>query len=66
MRVTSVLLALGLVATPASAFKSNLPMELSEETESCLECHKDDNPGIYQQWGAGKHFGANVGCYECH
>jgi hypothetical protein len=66
MRVTLILLALGLAATPAVAFQSNLPAELSEETESCLDCHKDDNPGLYQQWGAGKHFGANVGCYECH
>lgn len=21
---------------------------------------------MYQQWSAGKHFGANVGSYECH
>lgn len=61
-----MLLAVGLAATPAAAFESNLPAELSEETETCLECHKDDNPGLYQQWGAGKHYGANVGCYECH
>jgi hypothetical protein len=66
MRPTLIFLALGLLATPALAFQSNLPAELSEETQSCLECHKDDNPGLYQQWGAGKHYGANVGCYECH
>ncbi|RMD85909.1 MAG: hypothetical protein D6815_00900 [Candidatus Dadabacteria bacterium] len=23
-------------------------------------------PGLYDQWGASKHFRANVGCYECH
>ena len=66
MRDTLVLLAIGLLATPALAFQSNLPAQLSEETDSCLECHREDNPGLYQQWGAGKHFGANVGCYECH
>ena len=66
MRANLMVLALGLMATPAFAFQSNLPAELSEETESCLECHKEDNPGLYQQWGVGKHYGANVGCYECH
>jgi len=39
---------------------------MTEKTKECLECHKDDNPGLYQQWGYSKHFGANVGCYECH
>ena len=40
--------------------------ELSETTEECIECHKEENPGLYQQWGRSKHYGANVGCYECH
>ncbi|MCI5145713.1 MAG: hydroxylamine oxidoreductase, partial [Candidatus Electrothrix sp. AR3] len=45
---------------------SGLPKALSQETKDCLSCHKDINPGMYQQWGSSKHFGANVGCYECH
>jgi len=39
---------------------------LSKETQACLECHRQDNAGIYQQWGASKHYRANVGCFECH
>ena len=39
---------------------------ISEQTKTCLECHKQENPGIYQQWGNSKHFRANVGCFECH
>ena len=39
---------------------------LSKETLACLECHRQDNAGIYQQWGASKHYRANVGCFECH
>lgn len=42
------------------------PSELSEETKECVACHKKNNPGITQQWGASKHYRANVGCYECH
>lgn len=40
--------------------------QLSDESKECAACHKDKSPGIYQQWGRSKHFGANVGCYECH
>jgi hypothetical protein len=43
-----------------------LPPEMTEKTKECLECHKTDNAGLYQQWGESKHFRANVGCYECH
>lgn len=39
---------------------------MSAETKACVECHKTQNTPIYQQWGASKHYRANVGCYECH
>ncbi len=39
---------------------------LSEVSKECIKCHKDTNPGIYQQWGESRHYRANVGCYECH
>jgi nitrate/TMAO reductase-like tetraheme cytochrome c subunit len=42
------------------------PKELSQETKECAKCHQKNNPGIVQQWGQSKHYGANVGCYECH
>ena len=42
------------------------PPEMSQETKECVQCHKKNNPGIVQQWGSSKHYGANVGCYECH
>lgn len=39
---------------------------LSKASATCASCHKEKTVGIYQQWGRSKHFGANVGCYECH
>jgi len=39
---------------------------LSDMSKECIKCHKDRDPGIYQQWGESRHFRANVGCYECH
>ena len=66
MRLMTALLLLALLAAPALGFQSNLPSELSATSRECLDCHKGDNPGLYQQWGSSKHHGANVGCYECH
>jgi len=42
------------------------PNELSAESRECIECHKVETPSVYDQWGASKHFRANIGCYECH
>ena len=50
----------------SSASVSSPPDELSDETKKCVKCHQKNNPGIVQQWGKSKHYGANVGCYECH
>jgi len=48
------------------AVSADLPNELSEISKACIECHKETSRAIYEQWGSSKHFGANVGCYECH
>lgn len=39
---------------------------MSGETKACVKYHQKNNPGIVQQWGRSKHYGANIGCYECH
>jgi hypothetical protein len=41
-------------------------VEPSKESQACVECHKTEDPGVYQQWGASKHYRGNIGCYECH
>jgi len=48
------------------SYSQQIIKELSEATKECIDCHKDENPSMYQQWGRSKHFGANVGCFECH
>ena len=53
-------------ANPVLASVDAPPNEMSEETKQCVKCHKKNNPGITQQWGASKHYRAKVGCYECH
>mgnify|MGYP001827450268 CR=1 FL=1 len=55
-----------LTSNMAMAAVKEAPKEMSNETRECVKCHKKHNPGIVQQWGSSKHYGANVGCYECH
>lgn len=67
---TAAVILLVAVAGPGGGVRADaqawgLP-ELSKETKACLECHRQDSGGVYQQWGRSKHHRANVGCYECH
>jgi hypothetical protein len=41
-------------------------VELSAESRKCVDCHKETSASLYQQWGNSKHYGANIGCFECH
>ena len=54
-----------LLTTPALAASTFLP-KLSDESAACNECHKQQTPGIVQQWGQSRHYRGNVGCFECH
>lgn len=60
---TVLLMAAG---ASSAAIKGAIPDKLSQESSKCVACHTKKSPGIVQQWGASKHFRANVGCYECH
>ena len=65
----TVILTLLAVASATLSVQAQGPQGLaavSEDSAACLKCHKDLDPGIYQQWGESRHFRANVACYECH
>ncbi|GGA67432.1 hypothetical protein GCM10011369_06330 [Neiella marina] len=61
-----LLFSMSLYAAAPKAQSLKTFSSLSEESQQCVGCHKDINLGLYQQWGKSKHYGANVGCYECH
>ncbi|MBF0624364.1 MAG: hydroxylamine oxidoreductase [Magnetococcales bacterium] len=52
-------------AEPEKSVRSTFD-SLSKDSAICLSCHVEEHRGLYQQWGRSKHYGANVGCYECH
>lgn len=67
LRLARILLVVTLVLSCYPLlFSGFFPKELSKKSESCIQCHKDLQPSLYEQWGSSKHFRANVGCFECH
>ena len=63
--IFSCVCLLVVASTTASAQTFGLT-EISKETKACADCHKVEDPSLYQQWGLSKHYAAKIGCYECH
>ena len=38
----------------------------AQETNSCLECHAKETPGIVLDWETSVHSGEGVSCDDCH
>jgi len=60
-----VLLLFGAMVFAKNEYRS-VPTSLSEESASCVACHESDMPGLVKEWRYSRHFGADIGCYECH
>ena len=57
-----VMLLAALMLLQATAVEA----EISEATATCIDCHQELMPGLTGEWRASRHYGADVGCYECH
>ena len=61
--VICILLVCGIAVAHADR---TVPTSLSEQSASCVSCHEADMPGLVKEWRHSRHYGADVGCYECH
>lgn len=39
---------------------------MPKEAVACIECHKQDQPGLFSDWAHSRHASANITCYDCH
>jgi len=39
---------------------------MPKEALACLECHKQEHPGLFADWAASRHASANITCLDCH
>ncbi|MEZ4550169.1 MAG: hypothetical protein R2874_06755 [Desulfobacterales bacterium] len=33
---------------------------------ACIQCHKQEHPGIFADWANSRHANANITCIDCH
>lgn len=71
--------ALGIVVAFWSCYPSHAKVQPVTETTakytthtevdfsiSCMECHSEETPDIYEDWARSGHGKMNFGCYMCH
>ncbi|MFO8112178.1 MAG: multiheme c-type cytochrome [Desulfosalsimonadaceae bacterium] len=39
---------------------------IPEAGVACIQCHKDEHPGIFGDWANSRHANANITCIDCH
>lgn len=39
---------------------------MPKEAVACLQCHKQEHPGLFADWTKSRHASANITCYDCH
>lgn len=76
MRTTITLTVAGIICfvLAGSALAANqvklrdfrLERSMSKQAQACLECHKQEHPGIFSDWAASRHASANITCIDCH
>ncbi len=75
------LLAVGLVGFLAAGVfiadaqtAANMPTQkeyriersMSPQAVACIECHKQEHPGLFSDWAKSRHANANITCLDCH
>jgi len=59
-------LCLSLMLFISTSFARTVPDKMSKASQKCQTCHSKTSPAVVSQWASSKHYGANVGCFECH
>lgn len=58
----------GAVQAPnlAKAKEFRIERSMSKQALACIECHKQESPGIFADWAHSRHASANITCLDCH
>ncbi len=43
-----------------------LARAMPPEAVACIECHKEENPGLFADWSASGHAQSGITCLDCH
>ena len=53
-------------ANLSKAKEFRIERSMPEEAMACLQCHKQEHPGLFADWAASRHASANITCLDCH
>jgi len=40
--------------------------KMPDEAKACIQCHKDETPGLFSDWAKSEHAKSNITCLDCH
>ncbi len=40
--------------------------KIPKEAKACIQCHKEENPGLFADWANSEHAKSNITCLDCH
>ncbi|NOZ23443.1 MAG: hydroxylamine oxidoreductase [Planctomycetes bacterium] len=43
-----------------------LDRAISKDAKECLDCHRKEHPGLFEDWAASQHAKTNITCIDCH
>ncbi|WP_054648052.1 multiheme c-type cytochrome [Salidesulfovibrio brasiliensis] len=66
--------ALAVASAAVAATAENIPKKkefriergMSKQAMACIQCHKQESPGLFADWAASRHAAANITCIDCH
>lgn len=39
---------------------------MPKQAEACIQCHRQETPGLFADWAMSRHASANITCLDCH
>ena len=52
--------------TMAKEKEFRIERSVSDAGIACIQCHKQEHPGIFADWANSRHASANITCIDCH
>lgn len=56
----------GLSQNTPKAKEFRLVRGMSKQGRACIECHRQETPGLFVDWANSRHANANISCIDCH
>lgn len=66
---SAIIINVSFAQTPVNTRKIKefrIERSMSKEAIACIQCHKEEHPGLFADWAKSRHANANITCLDCH